>query len=59
MTLLTLVMVLVVLGLAWWILTQVIPMPGPGKTVVSVIFVIILLLIVMQLFGIGDFRVGR
>jgi FtsH-binding integral membrane protein len=58
MSLLNLVLIIVVLGLVWWLITSYVPMPQPGKTVVTVIFVVILIIILLQVVGIGDFRVG-
>ncbi len=59
MDLISLVIVLVVLGVIWWLVTTYIPMPAPMKTVITVIVVIALCLFLLQVFGIGNVHVGR
>jgi hypothetical protein len=59
MSLISLIIILVVLGVIWWLVTTYIPMPQPIKTVITVICVIVLCLLLLSLFGIGDIRVGR
>lgn len=59
MSLISLIVLLVVLGVIWYLVTTYIPMPAPMKTVITVICVIALCLLLLQVFGIGDFRVGR
>jgi hypothetical protein len=44
--------VLVVLGVVWWLVTTYVPMPAPIKTVITVIAVLILCLWLLRLFGI-------
>lgn len=59
MSLISLIVLLVVLGVIWYLITNFIPMPAPIKTVITVICVIALCLLLLNLFGIGDFRIGR
>jgi len=59
MDIVSLIVVLVVLGVIWWLVTTYIPMPAPMKTVITVIVVIALCLFLLNLFGIGHLRVGR
>lgn len=59
MDLISLIVVLIVLGVIWWLVTTYIPMPAPMKTVITVIVVIALCLFLLNLFGIGHMRVGR
>lgn len=59
MTLLALVMLVVGLGIVWYLVTNHLPLAEPAKNVVHVIFVVILILLVMHLFGLGDIRIGN
>lgn len=47
------------LGLVWYLITNHLPIQDPAKKVVNVIFVLILILLVMSLFGLGNIRVGN
>lgn len=58
MSLINLLIILIVIGVIWWLVTNYIPMPAPMKTVITVIAVIALCLLLLNLFGIGDIRVG-
>lgn len=58
MDLISIVIVLVVLGVVWWLVTTYIPMPAPIKTVITVIIVLLLCLWLLQVFGIGRIRIG-
>jgi hypothetical protein len=58
MDLIQLVIVLAVLGFIWYLLTTYIPMPAPIKTVITVICVLVLCLMLLQLAGIGSYRIG-
>lgn len=42
---------LVVLGLIWYLVLKFIPLPEPVKTVLNVVFILILIFAVLQLFG--------
>lgn len=59
MDLVTLIIVLAVIGCVWWMVTTYIPMPGPMKTVITVVAVIALCLLLLDVLGVGDIRVGR
>jgi hypothetical protein len=59
MSLISLLIVLIVLGVIWWLVTTYIPMPAPMKTVITVIVVLALCLLLLNLFGIGDMHIGR
>ncbi len=59
MDLISLVVVLCVIGVVWWLATTYIPMPAPMKTVITVVVVIALCLFLLQAFGIGNIHVGR
>jgi hypothetical protein len=56
MGLLEFVIAVAVLGLVWYLVTTFVPMPPPGKTILSVVFVVILLILVLQLFGLTGYR---
>lgn len=49
----SLLVVLVVLGVIWYLVTTYIPMPAPMKTVITVFAVLALCLMLLQWFGIG------
>lgn len=59
MDLISLIVVLCVIGVIWYLVTTYIPMPAPMKTVITVVVVIVLCLFLLQLFGIGNLHVGR
>ena len=59
MSLFALILLLIGLGLVWYLVAYHLPLPPPAKTVVHVVFVVILILLILQLFGIGDIRIGR
>lgn len=59
MDLISLLIVLVVLGVIWWLITTYVPMPAPMKTVISVVAVLALCIFLLQAFGLTHFRVGR
>jgi len=52
MSLVTLLIYLVVLGLVWWLIITYVPFPPPGKVIVNVIFVVLLILLLLSLVGI-------
>jgi heme A synthase len=53
------VIFIAVLGLIWWLVTTYIPMPPAGKTILTVVFVVVLVVALLQLFGITDLRIRR
>ena len=48
-----LILVLVVLGVCWWLIDKFVPLPAPIKTIVTVIAVILLCLLLLSFVGIG------
>lgn len=50
-TLLQLVVVLVVLGLVWWLITTYLPLPAPIKMAITVIFVVIVCIYLLSVVG--------
>lgn len=56
MDILSLLFVLVVIGVVWYLVTSFIPMPAPMKTVITVIAVLALCLLLLQWAGIGHLR---
>jgi len=60
MDIISLLVVLVVIGLVWWLLTTYVPMPQPVRMIVTVIGVLILCVWLLSLVGIGHgVRLGR
>ena len=53
MDLLGLIVLVVILGLCWWALTNFVPMPPAGKTVLTIAFVVILVLALLSFLGLG------
>lgn len=55
-SIINLIVYLVVFGLIWWLISL-LPLPAPVAQVVNVLFIIMLLLIVLSVFGIipGDY----
>jgi hypothetical protein len=49
-----LILTIALLGLVVWLITTYIPMPQPFKTIILVIAAVILLLYLVQVFGIVD-----
>lgn len=58
MGLIQLVVIFVVLGTCWYLITTFIPLPSPIKTVITVIAVLVLCFVLLQLTGIGNYRIG-
>jgi hypothetical protein len=59
MSLISLLIVLIVFGLIWYLVNQ-LPLPAPVKTVITVVFILILILIVLNMFiPLGGIRIGR
>lgn len=56
MDIISLLVVLVVVGLVWWLVTTYVPMPQPVRTIVTVIGVLILCIWLLQWAGIAHFR---
>lgn len=52
MGLIELIVILAVLGCVWYLLTTYVPMPGPIKTVITVIAVIALCILLLQMIGV-------
>lgn len=50
-TLLQLIVVLVVLGLVWWLITTYLPLPAPIKMAITVIFVVIVCIYLLSVVG--------
>lgn len=50
----TLILMIALMGLVVWAVTTYVPMPAPFKTAIYVVAVILLVLYVLQVFGIGD-----
>ena len=58
MDIISLLVVLVVIGVVWYLVTTYIPMPAPIKTVITVIAVLVLCIMLLNMFGITHFRLG-
>jgi hypothetical protein len=58
MDLISLLVVLVVVGVVWYLVTTYIPMAQPIKTVITVIAVLALCLFLLNWAGIGNFHIG-
>ncbi len=59
MDLITLMVILAVIGAIWFLLTTYIPMPAPMKTVITIIAVVALCILLLDLTGIGDIKIGH
>lgn len=57
MSLVQLVLVLAILGFILYLVNTFIPMPAPIKTAINVLVVIVLVLWLLDVFGIGNFPV--
>lgn len=53
MGIITFLIVLIIVGLIWWLVRTYLPLPAPVKTVIDVVGVLILIIMLLQLFGIG------
>lgn len=58
-SLLQFVVVVAVLGLLWYLVNNVIPMPQPARVVVTVIFVLLACVYLLGAFGVVDFSTVR
>lgn len=56
MDIISLLVVLVVVGLVWWLITTYVPLPAPIKTVITVIAVLVLCIWLLQFAGITHLR---
>jgi len=56
MGLLEFVIIIAVLGLIWWLVTTYVPMPPAGKAIISVVFVVVLIALLLQVFGLTNFN---
>jgi hypothetical protein len=59
MDLLYLVVVIAVLGLVWYLVVNFIPLPPQAQVVVNVVFVLILVVVLLQAFGLTHLRLER
>jgi hypothetical protein len=53
MDLLGIIILIVVLGLVWWVISTYIPMPPAGRTVLTIVFVVVLLVALLNFLGVG------
>jgi asparagine N-glycosylation enzyme membrane subunit Stt3 len=53
MSILDFVIILVVLGLAWYLAENYLPLPGPIKVVLRAVGIIVLIFLVLALFGVA------
>lgn len=53
MDLIGLIILIIVLGLVWWVLTTYVPMPPAGRTVLAIAFAVVLILALLSFLGIG------
>ena len=58
MDIISLLVILVVIGVVWWLVTTYVPMPAPMKTVITVVAVLFLCIMLLNMFGITHFRMG-
>jgi hypothetical protein len=59
MSLISLLILLIVVGVILWLINTYIPMAPPVKTVINVVAVLVLCLWLLSLFGIGDITIGH
>lgn len=59
MSLISIVVVLIIVGVVLWLVNTYIPMAPPIKTVITVVVVLVLCLWLLSVFGIGDITIGR
>lgn len=52
MTLLEFVTVLVIAGILWYLIRRFIPMPEIAKTVLNIVFVLLVIVLLLALFGV-------
>ena len=51
MTLIQLIILLVVLGLVWWLVSAYLPIPQPFKNIILIVFVLIAILVLLSFAG--------
>jgi hypothetical protein len=54
-----LLIVFIIVGVGLWLINTYIPMAAPVKTIMNVVVILILLLWLLQVFGVADYRIGR
>lgn len=59
MDLISLLVVLIVLGVVWYLVVTYIPMAQPVKTIITVVAVLMLCVFLLNLFGVTHLSVGR
>jgi len=59
MDLITVILVLVVVGVALWLINVYVPMANPIKTILNVVVVVAVCLWLLQIFGVSSIHVGR
>lgn len=59
MGIVSLLVVIAIIGLIAWALTQLVPMPAPMQTVIVVVAVLFCLLLVLQVVGFVDIPIRR
>lgn len=61
MSLISLLVLIIVFGLIYWLIT-ILPLPAPFKTIAVVVFVVICILILLSFIGVldvGNIRIGH
>lgn len=58
MDLISLMITLAIIGAIWFMLTTYIPMPAPMKTIITIIAVLALCIVLLNLTGLGNIRIG-
>lgn len=54
-----LLIIVVVLGLVWWLVTSFVPLPAPIKTVITVVAVLIICILLLQWAGLTHINLRR
>jgi hypothetical protein len=58
MPIIQILIALVVIGVCLWLVQTYIPMPAPIKTVITVVVVLLLVVWLLNLFGLGNLTLG-
>jgi uncharacterized protein YhhL (DUF1145 family) len=58
MSIISLLVVLIIIGVILWLLNTYVPMAAPIKSIINVVVVILVILWLLQIFGL-DVRLGR
>jgi len=58
MSIISLLVVLIIVGVILWLVNTYVPMAAPVKTILNVVVVLLLILWLLQIFGL-DARIGR